>query len=96
METKIRKSNFELLRIISMLMILSHHFAVHGVLNSLAKTQVNNIYKQGSLINKLFTCFLMPGGEIGVALFFMLTGYFLFKKQTTSILKVSVQTFFME
>lgn len=34
MKKKVRDSSIELLRIIAMLMIMFHHFIVHGVLNN--------------------------------------------------------------
>ena len=62
---KIRNSNFELLRIISMLMIIAHHYSVHG--------QFTQIY--GISINNMIIDFLFLGGKIGVLLFVMITGY---------------------
>ena len=38
-------------------------------------------------INKIFTCFLTPGGQIGAALFFMITGYFCIDKETVLSIK---------
>ena len=81
-----RKSNFELLRIAAMLMIVAYHLVCHGV-----QRHVLSVSPTG---NRLFQQFLMPGGDIGVALFFMLTGYFLVGKQRTSVLKVCLQTIF--
>ena len=81
-----RKSNFELLRIAAMLMIVTYHLVCHGV-----QRHVLSVSPTG---NRLFQQFLMPGGDIGVALFFMLTGYFLVGKQRTSVLKVCLQTIF--
>ena len=84
-----RKSNFELLRIAAMLIIVAHHLAVHGV-----PDRAYHAWTAGALCNKLFTLFLTPGGGIGVAAFFMLTGYFLVGKQRASVLKVCLQTVF--
>ena len=65
---KKRDSNIELLRIIAMLMIIAHHFAVHG-----------GFFFQSRQItgNMLFLQWLSIGGKIGVNLFVLISGYFL-------------------
>lgn len=65
---KKRDSNIELLRIIAMLMIIAHHFAVHG-----------GFFFQNRQItgNMLFLQWLSIGGKIGVNLFVLISGYFL-------------------
>ena len=88
-----RKSNFELLRIVAMLMIVAHHLAVHGVQHVLFSDQAYRAWAAGSLANRLFTFLFVPGGT-GVAVLFMLTGYFLVEKQRASVLKVCLQTVF--
>ncbi len=65
---KKRSSNLELLRIISMLMIIAHHFAVHGGFN---------IIEKEFGINKIIIQILSSGGKFGVNLFVLITGYFL-------------------
>lgn len=82
-----RKSNLELLRIISMIFIISHHYVVHG----------NFELAQYSLsYNKLFALFLIIGGKIGVNIFILISGYFLvsseFKLQ--KLFKILLQVFF--
>ena len=89
-----RKSNFELLRIVAMLMIVAHHLAVHGVQQMLSSDNAYRAWAAGSMVNRLFTLLFVPGGATGVALFFMLTGYFLAGKQRASVLKVCLQTVF--
>lgn len=89
-----RQSNFELLRIVAMLMIVAHHLAVHGVQHVLEPNICYAAYAAGSFLNKVFTCFLLPGGEIGVGLFFMTTGYFLCTANQTSVRKVVFETIF--
>lgn len=89
-----RESNFELLRIVAMFMIVAHHLAVHGVQHMRDSTNAFVVYNAGTLANKLFASFLTPGGGVGVAVFFMITGYFLCEKTRTSIMKVSLQTAF--
>lgn len=66
-----RNSNFELLRIFSMFMIVLHHCMVHGIFpfwhqNNTPLEEINN----------WFCLFLSSGGKIGVSLFILLTGYF--------------------
>lgn len=52
-----RQSNLEILRIIAMIMIVAHHFAVHGGLN----------YTRDNItVNRLWIQLLAIGGEIGV------------------------------
>ena len=62
-----RNSSFELLRITSMVMIIAHHFSVHG-----------GFYFQSTSMtgNMLFLQLLSIGGKVGVNLFVMVTGYF--------------------
>lgn len=91
---KTRQSNFELVRIIAMLMIVASHLACHGVQHVLAAENAYSDYNAASLFNSLFTSFLNPGGPIGVALFFMLTGYFVCRKDSCSVKKVALQSAF--
>lgn len=67
-QIKTRDSNIELLRILSMVMIIGHHFAVHG-----------GFYFDSDRItgNMLFLQWLSLGGKIGVNLFVLISGYFL-------------------
>jgi len=81
-----RDSNFELLRILAMLMIIASHYAVHGV-------GFEN-WISGNLVNRWLIAFFYAGGEIGVALFFMLSGYFLILKENVSVKKVFLTTVF--
>ena len=55
-----RQSNFEILRVFSMLIIVACHLTTQGI----------GIYEQGSFINKVIAAMLYPGGLIGVPLFF--------------------------
>lgn len=89
-----RQSNFELLRIIAMLMIVASHLACHGVQHVLDENIAYAAYDSGSLANKIFTSFLNPAGTVGVALFFMITGFFLCKKEKGSIKKVTLEAAF--
>ena len=48
----------------------------------------------GATLNKFFTIFLMPGGRVGVALFFLISGYFQISKSTVSVKRVVEETIF--
>ena len=89
-----RKSNFELLRIVAMCMIVLHHVAVHGVMHVNEGGYAYEVWRVGSLANKVWTCLLVPGGEVGVALFFMITGYFCYAKSKVSVRRVVLETWF--
>lgn len=68
MSSKQRSSNIELLRIVTMLMIIAHHFAFHGgfAFNS-SSISTNLVWIQ----------FLRLGGKIGVDIFVLISGYYL-------------------
>ena len=74
-----RNSNFELLRIVSILLIIAHHFAVHS-----------GIYYDASNIgfNSLFIKLLNYGGEMGVNCFVLISGYFLVKDERLDFRKI--------
>ena len=74
-----RKSNIELLRIIAMILIIAHHFALHGKFTF-----------PTSLItpNRLWIQFIKMGGTIGINLFVLISGYFLIKSQNIKIDKI--------
>lgn len=93
-QIKNRQSNFELLRIVSMFMIVLHHAVIHGVMQSIKGVTFSSLWLSGSSINKFFTWLYFPGGEVGVALFFMLTGYFLINSKEIRLFKVIMQTVF--
>ncbi len=64
---KSRESNFELLRIVSMLLIIAHHYSVHGAFS----------FENDLLLNRFVVQMLSLGGKLGVNLFVLITGYFL-------------------
>ncbi|MBQ8732308.1 MAG: acyltransferase [Oscillospiraceae bacterium] len=64
---KLRQSNIELLRIVAMLLIVGHHFSVHGEFDFGTTLSVNRFWIQ----------FLSIGGKLGVNLFVLISGYFL-------------------
>jgi len=69
---KIKSSNFELLRIIAIIMIIAHHYCLHGIfnywhINSTLITYLNNI----------IVSIVSMGGKLGVDIFVLITGYFM-------------------
>lgn len=57
-----RKSNIELLRIITMLMIVAHHYVAHGIMMATEESMAYVDWVNGSYINKIISCLLYPGG----------------------------------
>ena len=81
-----RQSNIELLRILAMVMIVAHHFAVHSGLPIWSGHGANVFWAQ----------FLCMQGKVGVDLFVLITGFFLVEKpgRVTSVLHLLLQTVF--
>ena len=63
-----RDSNLELLRIIMMILIVAHHFALHGGFDYPTDTVS---------LNRLWIQFIQVGGKLGVNVFVLISGYFL-------------------
>ena len=77
----IRKSNFELLRILAMLMIVIFHIAKHG--------DIVGQYKYIPLsINKTWIYILRAFGKLGVNIFVLISGYFLISKTKIKISRI--------
>lgn len=64
---RMRESNIELLRIVSMVLIIMHHFSVHGTFP----------FTPELTFNKVFLQVFGLGGKAGVVAFVMITGYFM-------------------
>lgn len=79
-----RKSNFELLRIISMILIVMSHYVKHS-----------GIFEIECNVNRLIAQFIFIGGKLGVLLFILISGYFLVnsKFNTKKLLKLILETF---
>lgn len=82
-----RFSSIELLRIIGMLMIVAYHYIIHGVLQGLwgGKTVY---WDNGTAINQIICSAMLPGGAVGICIFFLITGYFQIEKKEFSLKKV--------
>ena len=76
MDTKQRNSSFELLRIITMLIIICHHFADHAGFDYVP-----------TMISAPRYCFnlLWMGGKVGVNVFVLISGYFLVAEKDQSV-----------
>ncbi len=72
MERADRQSNFELLRILSILFIILHHIAVHGNWGN-----GGVFFPEEITFNAMFLQCILPLGKIGVDVFVLISGYFL-------------------
>ncbi len=86
MEKKVRSSNFELLRIVAILLIILFHVQIHGPLQ-----HINDGFFTDPIINKrlLILEIATPFGMIGNGLFLMISGYFLAGRPTVDIAKIA-------
>lgn len=90
-----RNSNMELLRITAMLMIICYHIFYHCI--NVQLTDIDWISKSGSN----FFCYprfsyklcilaiISPMGQIGNAIFLIISGYFMVPKEYIDLLKIS-------
>lgn len=82
-----RHSNIELLRIIAMIIIVAHHFSIHGGFEFSTNTIT---------VNRLWVQFIQIGGKIGVDVFVLISGYFLISAQslkTNKMIRLWIQIF---
>ena len=82
-----RQANIELLRVVAMLMIIGSHLALHGIQADMGA------WSAGNRINRIFTSMLKPGG-VGVAVFFIITGWFNGNKEKISVKRTTLTTAF--
>lgn len=82
-ETLLRQSNMELLRIAAMALIVSNHLVNHGILK-VTSASPYALWPQGTAANRVVCAAFSTGGRIGVAVFFMITGYFLAGREAFS------------
>lgn len=83
-QKNIRQSNFEILRIIAAIMIVFHHYSLHG------------FYVLERSQNKLLGVFCALWGKVGVNIFVLISGYFLInqKFKIKKILSLIGQVYF--
>ena len=74
-----RNSNLEILRILAMIMIISHHLAIYSLFAF--DNELNNL-------NQYYILLLEMGGKIGSNIFFLISGYFMISKKEINILKL--------
>lgn len=72
-EKKIRNSNLEILRIISMVLVVAHHYSIHGF------ETIEMTYG----LNRFVAGILSLGGKLGVACFILISGYFMVQSKFT-------------
>lgn len=83
----IRDSKFEILRIIAMVLIVAHHFAIHGF--ELGEVETFSY-------NKIIVDILSLGGKLGVNLFVLISAYFMVdsKFKFKKFIKIFWETWF--
>ncbi len=94
MKDNSRNANIEMLRIILMLLIIAHHYVSHGIMECTNSIVAYRVWMEGTLFSRIYSCIFLPGGDIGVGLFFMISGYVLSEKNKVSIVKVVKTTIF--
>lgn len=75
-----RNSSFELMRIISMILICAFHWQLHGNNDGIITSQL--------CANQIFSFCIGSWGVLGVNLFFLLSFYFMIKNQETNYKKI--------
>lgn len=76
-----RKSNVELLRIVAIFMVVMSHYAFWGIMDGNAN-EAYMIWRQGTMVNKIISS-TMVLGNVGVGIFFLISGYFLITREKT-------------
>lgn len=92
--TNKRNSNIELLRVFSMLIIIAHHYVFYGVMQNYDPNIAYISYQQGSVINKIIAQLLLPGGVVGVGIFFLIMGYFGIQSNRIKVTSIVKDTLF--
>ncbi len=77
-----------------MFMIVLNHMMCHGVMHAFDQSTRNLIWIKGSVFNKVCSSLLAVGGNKGVAVFFIITGYFMIKDPRVRLKKVVLETVF--
>lgn len=71
--SKERNSNLEILRIISMILIIAHHYSVHGC----------EAFETEYSLNRYIIGFLSLGGKFGISCFILISGYYMIYSKFT-------------
>lgn len=77
---KVRSSNLELFRIISMLLIIAHHYVVNSGLSA----SDGPLYTEALSVNSVIMFLFGAWGKTGINCFLMITGYFMCTSQITA------------
>lgn len=92
----IRKSNFELLRIIAMILIIIHHETLHGIVDGFGDIELFAQYALNNPNKFVFEEYITIFGKVSVIIFVLITGYFsinsTFKLQ--KIISLIIKTYF--
>lgn len=84
-----------MLRIVSMIMIISFHIIMHPVYSQLIDVQATSMierraFDQPIFFSKLLTLvFFLPFGKVGNACFLLITGYFMVGNEHIDLLRIS-------
>lgn len=91
---KMRESNIEFLRLLSMFLIIMHHSIVHGVFNNINQYDMDIFHSY--FFNFTISNLLIYGGKVGVGIFIIISGYFatdVFKIEKVLILMMQTFTY---
>ena len=91
--TKQRDSNLELFRIITMLLIVAHHYVVNSVLMEVIR---GGVQQYGITAKSIFYLLFGAWGKTGINCFVLITGYFMCRSQITKkkFIKLLIQIYF--
>lgn len=86
---KIRDSRIEVLRLSAIIMIIAHHMTYYGIL------EIDGLWEAGSVLNKIFVASTLSWGEVGVGVFFIITGFFCISNENRrDLTRIIVDTVF--
>ena len=90
---KSRNSNLELFRILTMLLIIAHHYVVNSGLTDVIQKEIQ---QYGITTKSIFYLIFGAWGKTGINCFVLITGYFMCKSQITmkKYIKLLVQIYF--
>ena len=97
---RMRRSNFELLRIVAMLMIILCHIALHTIQTQLIdedsiKLLNNDFFSHPVFYKKLFILNLfLPLGKVGNTVFLLISGSFMIERKEIDLIKITKRLLF--